>query len=187
MEQKLAFAVLEVHGVGYFIHISLYTYAQIENLDVGATLKLFTYHHVREDQQSLYGFFDAYERSIFQRLIGVTGVGLATARVIMSTLNPQEVVQAVAQQDDRIFKSVKGVGIKTAKMIVVSLQSKLDGLQVADAASISTSGTHREEAEKALLVLGFEKNKASKVLDMLLKQDPKLESEALVKKSLALI
>ena len=185
-ERTPSYLVLEVYGLGYFVHISLFTYAQIENLEMGASLKLFIYQHFREDRQSLYGFFDTYERDIFEKLIGVTGVGLNTARVIMSTLKPQEVVQAVTNQDDQTFKRVKGVGAKTAKMIIVSLQSKLDGLEVSQP-EMAAAGDHRREAEKALIILGFDKHKVSKALDTLLKRDPQLTSEALVKQSLTLI
>lgn len=190
-EKALSHVVIDVQGVGYFIHISAHTHTQLDAFPLEETVRLFTYHHFREDKQSLHGFYDTFERSVFEQLLVVPGVGLSTARMIISGVTPREIVEAVSVQDEGCFKKVKGVGAKTAKMILVSLCSKLDGMLPQDTEGMAgvASGVQirKQEAQEALVVLGFEKGKVRKVLDTIVRQDTDLGSEDMVKRALAIM
>ena len=154
---------LETHGVGYHLHISLNTYAEIEKL---TETKLFTHFHVKEDAQTLYGFFTTEERDIFQLLISVSGIGPNTARVILSGMKPRDVSKAIVHEDVVTFNRVKGIGPKTAKLIILDLKDKV--IKNVDEQIISAGPNHntnKNEALSALIALGFPKSSIEKVLD----------------------
>lgn len=185
IEKNPAFAVIECHGVGYFVHISLHTYSALPKDE---NCKLFTHLIVREDAQILYGFKDTFERNVFRNLLSVSGVGASTARMILSALNPNEVIDAIARGDVAILKSVKGIGLKSAQRIIVDLKGKLD---ISGDGSSILSFAHnslKEEALSGLVVLGFSKQVAEKGIDKVLKANPGMERvEQLIKEVLKLI
>lgn len=153
---------IDCHGVGYHINISLHTYSKIEN---AKKAKLWTYLHVKEDIQALYGFFDEDERSLFIHLISVSGIGPNTARVMLSSSSPSEVKSAIANDQAHVLNKIKGVGPKTAKRIILDLKEKIvkEGLEHQDAGSITTN-LPVAEAISALSALGFQKAKVEKQL-----------------------
>ena len=143
--------VVDCNGVGYDVQISLNTYADIEPKSSGM---LFTYHLVREDAQMLFGFSTEREKSLFELLISVSGVGANTARVILSSLSPSEVEQAILSEDSVTLQGVKGIGAKTAQRIVIDLKDKVGKIaMIADASGLSVKGSSRSEAHSALTTL----------------------------------
>lgn len=178
-----AYILVEAAGVGYQINISLNTFSKIEHLD---QVKIFTYFHVKEDGQSLYGFHDAEERQIFIHLLSVSGIGPNTARVILSYMNPEEVNMAILQENVGALNAVKGIGPKTAKRIILDLKDKIAKKQD-DVASlvVTVNNTIREEALSALLALGFPKAGVQKSISQVLRSDASVSTvEDLIKKVL---
>lgn len=171
---------IDVQGVGYHVHISLNTYAQIEALDAG---KLYTYLHVKEDAQILFGFHSEEEKKLFILLLSVSGIGPNTARIILSSMTPIEVRTAILSDNDAAFKKVKGVGPKTAKRVILDLKDKVKagGGMVVPNQQVPSSSI--EQALEALVALGFQRQKVAKVLDKLA-LTPEMSTEEVVKKGL---
>ena len=174
--------VVEANGVGYYVHISLTTYSKLVDLN---DIKILTYLSIKEDSHTLYGFFDAEERDMFKLLISVNGVGTNTARMMLSSLQSQEISKAILQGNVNELKGIKGIGIKTAQRIIVDLKDKV-GKDENISSDILTflDNTNRDEALSALVALGFTKATVEKVLHAILKAQPKLSVEALVKEAL---
>lgn len=179
VEKSPTYVVIECGGVGYHVHISLSTYSEI---GADENILLYTHLAVREDAHVLYGFVRVEEREIFRQLISVSGVGANTARMILSSLQPEEVETAIRSENIALLKGVKGIGAKTAQRIVVDLKDKV-GLHL-DGSSISKLSSGREEAAAALEVLGFNRNSVEKVLNAHLKEEPNASVELLIKNAL---
>lgn len=175
-------AVVDNNGIGYFVSISLQTFSAI---DGKGEVKLFLHQVVREDAHLFYGFASTQERNIFRLLISVSGVGANTARLILSSLSVAEIQAAISTENINIIKQVKGIGLKTAQRIIVDLKDKISGV---DAGSIeiisSVNNTTRQEALSALVMLGFAKAAADKVLDQIIKSEGNLPVEGLIKSAL---
>lgn len=178
-------AVVECGGVGYACAISVYTYDQLKR---GAHSKLYISESIREDAHLLYGFGSKQERALFELLITVSGVGPNTARCILSSLSPDELVAVVSSGNDRQLKNVKGIGAKTAQRIIVDLKDKVGNIGIT-AASASTSvmvasNENGDEAVQALMALGYPAANAQKAINALLSKDPSLSVQALIKQGL---
>ena len=179
-----AYAIIDNHGVGYFINITLNTFSAIgEQQEV----KLYTHLQVLEDAHNLFGFYTAKERDMFEMLISVSGVGCNTARLILSSLTVNELSTAIANEDIRTIQAVKGIGSKTAQRLVVDLKNKVRKTEYAEEIVGVVSNTVKNEALSALVTLGFSKNTASKTLDKLLKQSPDASVEVLIREALKLL
>lgn len=176
--------VVDCGGVGYDVQISLNTYADVEPLEGGL---LYTYHLVREDAQMLFGFSTQREKALFELLISVSGVGANTARVILSSLSPAEVEQAIMSEDAATLQGVKGIGAKTAQRIVIDLRDKVAKTTVLDAGMVQSGGSSRAEAHAALTTLGITAKQAEATLNKLLKQNPAASTEELVRNALQLL
>lgn len=177
-----AYAVIDAGGVGYYLHISLETYAAIEH---AAEAKLFVHYVVREDAQLLYGFSTKVERELFRLLISVSGVGGNTARMILSTYSPHELQGIIGAGNAVLLKNVKGLGLKTAQKIIVELSGKLTALGADDASALpSADGGSLEEALAALVMLGFARAAAEKVLRAVVRESPAAPVEELIRMSL---
>jgi Holliday junction DNA helicase RuvA len=175
------YVTVETSGIGYFINISLTTFSKLENK---SEIRILIHEIIREDTHQLYGFADTQEREIFRYLISVTGVGANTARMMLSSLNPSEIEQAIIGSDVNVLKSVKGIGLKTAQRIIVDLKEKL-GKQAGSGEIFAFSdNTNREEALSALVMLGFAKSAVSKVLDKIVREEKNLTVEDMIKKAL---
>jgi len=135
--------VIDCHGVGYLIHISLHTY---EQLPQGEACKLLTYLSIKEDAHSLYGFFTETERELFLLLISVSGVGTNTARLILSSMHPDEIKRAIVSEDDRLLTRIKGLGPKTAKRLILELKEKVEKMGVSGDKILSLNNKIQEEA-----------------------------------------
>ncbi len=161
-----AYVVVECNGIGYFVSISLNTYEKIQGQE---NIKILTHHIFREDGQFLFGFHSEEERMVFRLLLGVSGVGANTARVILSAMNPAGVVEAVSSNNVAILQKVKGIGQKTAERIIVDLRGKIDkGVYISENVS-PQHNTIRQEALSALSQLGFARQAAEKAVDHALK------------------
>lgn len=179
-----AYAIVDNHGVGYFINITLNTFAAIgEQTEV----KLYTHLQVLEDAHNLFGFYTAKERDMFELLISVSGVGCNTARLILSSLTVNELSTAIANEDIKTIQAVKGIGSKTAQRIVVDLKDKVRKTDYAEEIVEAVDNTVKNEALSALVILGFSKNAASKALDKLMKQTPDAPVEVLIREALKLL
>jgi len=154
---------IDINGLGYHVNISLQTFSKIET---ATKVKLWTYLHVKEDSQTLFGFFDQDERAVFQHLLSVSGIGPNTARVILSGMSSSEVRQSIANETVMAFNKVKGVGPKTAKRIILDLKDKIikEGLS-AEVSPLDVANPVPEEATTALIALGFQRNQIKKSID----------------------
>ena len=185
VEKTATNVIVDCAGIGYNVQISLNTYADIEPLAEGL---LFTYHLVREDAEMLFGFSTKREKALFELLISVSGVGANTARVILSSLAPAEVEQAIMSEDAATLQGVKGIGAKTAQRIVIDLRDKVAKVAAAgDSPMLARAGGARAEAHAALTTLGISAKQAEGALNKLLKQDPAMSTEELVRKALQLL
>lgn len=173
--------VLVNAGIGYFLQISMQTYAQIENK---STILLYVHEVIREDIHELYGFFTKTERSLFRLLISVSGVGPSMARLLLSSYNSEELVGIIQTADVGRLCRAKGVGSKTAQRIIVDLQNKVQELPSTQAGGASLHNTHRDEALFALIALGFPRAASEKVLDSIVKSDASLSVEQMIKLAL---
>ena len=176
--------VVDCAGVGYDVQISLNTYADVEPLSNGL---LYTYHLVREDAQQLFGFSTRREKALFELLISVSGVGANTARVILSSLAPHEVEQAIMSEDAHRLQGVKGIGAKTAQRIVIDLRDKVAKTAVAGDGVIAATGGVRSEAHAALTTLGITAKQTESILNKLLKSNPNATTEELVRQALQML
>ena len=180
-------AIVEACGVGYDLFISLSTFSKLQGAQ-GKTVKLFTYHLVREDDEALFGFADKAERSVFVHLISVSGVGPGSARMILSAMTADEVKEAVLKGDVNRFKAVKGIGLKTAQRLIIDLKDKIGkGGSEFSFETATASSPVREEAQGALVMLGFAKPAIETVLDKILKEQPDCTVEELIKKALKMM
>lgn len=180
---------LEIGGLGYMVKISLNTYEQIQPLDA---CRLHTSLIVKSENQSvsgfdLYGFFEESEKDLFDKLISVSGVGAATARMMLSTFKPDEIKNAILSENESMIQSIKGIGPKSAKRIILELKDKLGKVNT-DMVPVATShNTIKEEALSALLALGFNKQAAEKALVKLLSSSSHLPVESLIKEALKVL
>ncbi len=160
--KSAAYVVIDAGGVGYHINISLNTYAQIENIE---RCKLFTWLHVKEDAHTLYGFADEGERRLFLHLISIPGIGPNTGRMMLSSITPIEIQNAIIGGNVSLIQRIKGIGPKSAQRIILELQDKLkkEGPETLSTAPLNK--TAAEEALSALVMLGFNRNIAEKVLE----------------------
>ena len=185
-EAAPAYAVVETGGIGYFINISLQTYSEIEGRN---EVKLFLHYIVREDAHILYGFASKSERELFRMLIGVSGVGGNTARMIQSTYTTKELQNIIATGNATLLKNVKGLGLKTAQKIIVDLNGRMLELTDADAVPAASTATDAaneafDEALAALTMLGFPAAASQKVVTAILKEEPQATVEHVIKLSL---
>lgn len=176
---------MDVNGVGYEVIISLNTYSRIQNLKEG---KLFTHLQVKEDSHTLYGFFDAVEKEMFVLLISVSGVGAATARMMLSGLKPEEITNAIASNDTRLLQSVKGIGKKTAERLVLELRDKVSKLSTFVPGIQSIGNSLEQDALNALVALGISRPVGEQSIKKAMIADPSIDHlETLIKKALKAI
>lgn len=177
--------VIDCQGVGYELHISLYTFAQLKDK---AEAKVFAHLVVKEDGHTLYGFGDEAERHLFRQLISVQGIGSSTARMILSSVPPAELMSAIIQGNVALLKSVKGVGPKSAQRIVLELQDKLQkqDMEAGYSLSFASGNQHKAEAIDALVMLGFSKSAVEKAVSKILEtsESSDFQVEEIIKRAL---
>ena len=184
-ELSPAEAVVECHGIGFKLQISLNTYDRLQGQK---EVRLYVHHHLREDEETLYGFCDKEERRIFALLIGVSGIGPNTARMMLSSLTADEVSTAIASGDVNRIKGVKGIGLKTAQKVIIELKDKIArGSGAALDLTSGGTGANTQEACSALIMLGFTKNAVEKAVASIVRKEPGLSLEDIIKKALKIL
>lgn len=184
VERSPAHMIIENNGLGYFINISLTTFTALKDKNE-ATLLI--HENIREDAYNLYGFFDKAERELFRHLISVTGIGSNTARMMLSSMPPDEVTRAIVTANTQQLTTIKGIGTKTAQRVIVDLKDKL-GKQVDDEKIFSlTDNTVRDEALSALVMLGFAKAPSEKAVNKIIINEPNSRVEDIIKQALKML
>jgi Holliday junction DNA helicase RuvA len=173
--------VIDCNGVGYHIHISLHTYSLLPKTDL---IKLYTHLIIKEDSHSLYGFVEKSEKEIFKMLLTVSGIGAGIARTMLSSLEPKQIIQALASGDVTTIQSIKGIGGKTAQRAILDLKDKVLKIYDLDEVSMFQNNTNRDEALSALEVLGFVRKTSEKVVDKVISQNPDATVELIIKQAL---
>lgn len=181
VEKNPTNVVIDCNGMGYFIHISLHTYSQIPSRE---SLQLYTHLQVKEDSHTLFGFWEKTEREIFRLLISVSGVGASTARSMLSSLEPRQIMEAIAAGDVATIQGIKGIGAKTAQRVIIDLKDKIVKVFGMEEVSPLQSNTNREEALSALETLGYTRKQSEKVVERIVKEEPDATVESLIKQAL---
>lgn len=175
------FAIIDTGDIGYFIHISLNTYSKLTK---DSDIQLYIHQVIREDANLLFGFFNHHEREIFRMLLSVSGIGANTARMMLSSLTPSEVEQAILEGNVALLKSIKGIGTKSAQRVIVDLKDKIGkGAEIGEVFALQ-SNTIKDESLSALVMLGFSRTYAQKVIDKILLKEKDITVEELIKKAL---
>jgi Holliday junction DNA helicase RuvA len=181
VEKNPAFCVIDVAGVGYSIQISLTTFSRLQS---DSRTRLFIHHVVREDAQLLFGFATKQERDVFRLLLSVSGIGANTARMILSSMNPDDLQQAIIGSNAAVLQSIKGIGAKTAQRIIIDLRDKIGKDKGIGEIFPVKDNRLKDEALSALVILGFNKGEADKVISRILLAEKNLPLEDLIKKAL---
>ncbi len=180
VEKTPTHVVIDCGGVGYHINISLHSYAILPVTDF---VKLFTHLQVKEDAHTLFGFVEKSEREIFRLLISVSGIGAGIARMMLSSLSPQQIINAIASGDVATIQAAKGIGNKTAQRTILDLKDKVLKLELSDPVQ-TTQNKNKDEALTALEVLGFIRKNAEKVVEKITKDNPEATIEQIIKLAL---
>ncbi|MDG5800474.1 Holliday junction branch migration protein RuvA [Marinilabiliaceae bacterium ANBcel2] len=183
-ESSPAHIVINNNGIGYLLHISLNTYSAVKEKQ---ECTLLIYENIREDAFSLYGFHNHEERNLFIHLISVSGIGANTARMMLSSLPPDELKLAIQSENTAQIKSIKGIGLKTAQRVIVDLKDKLGKEHADEKLFGKADNTMREEALSALVMLGFAKSASQKAVDKILQSNPDSRVEDIIKKALKML
>jgi Holliday junction DNA helicase RuvA len=181
VEKSPTDVVIDCGGVGYHVNISLHTHSLLPKADF---IKLYTHLQIKEDAHTLFGFVEKSEREIFRMLLSVSGIGASIARTMLSSLEPKQVINAIASGDVATIQKIKGIGSKTAQRVILDLKEKVLKLYDLDEVSMSLSNTNKEEALSALEVLGFVRKASEKVIEKIVKEDPEASVETLIKRAL---
>jgi len=180
-----AYVVIENVGIGYFINITINTF---EDLKEKKEATLYIYEHIREDTHSLYGFAEPQEREFFQLLLSVSGIGANTARMILSSLPPDELQKAISSENVSQIKNIKGIGQKTAQRVIIDLKDKIAKASD-ESEKLPDTGDNRkaDEALSALVMLGFSKNPSQKVINKILQENAGAKVEDIIKMALKML
>ncbi|WP_026837451.1 Holliday junction branch migration protein RuvA [Gillisia sp. JM1] len=177
IEKNPTYVVIDCNGVGYFLHISLHTFGLLKN--ASEAVSLYTHLQVKEDSHTLFGFMEKSERELFRLLVSVSGIGASIARTMLSSLDPKQIMDAIASGDVATIQSIKGIGAKTSQRVILDLKDKVLKVFGEGEVFISQSNTNKEEALSALETLGFARKSAEKVVDRIMKdatEDPTVET-----------
>jgi holliday junction DNA helicase RuvA len=184
-EKTAASVIVDVNGIGYELHISLNTWIAIQNLEQG---KLYTHLQIKEDAHTLFGFADKAEKEMFLSLIGVSGIGANTGRMMLSSMKPAEIAHAITQGNVKLLESIKGIGKKTAERVVLELKDRLAKHPVMDTNSPVLRNSYEQDALNALTALGISRQQAEPAIKKILAAEPELKNlEEIIKKSLKAI
>lgn len=184
-EKTTAQVYIDVNGVGFEVNISLNTWTHIQNLEQG---KLFVHLQIKEDGHVLFGFFDKAEKDIFLQLIGVSGIGAATARMMLSSLKPAEISAAIIQGNVKLLESIKGIGKKTAERLVLELKDKVAKVSTGLVNQTKAGNSLEQDALNALTALGISRQQAETAVKKITLAEPNLSNlEEVIKKALKAI
>ncbi|HIG90463.1 MAG: Holliday junction branch migration protein RuvA [Flavobacteriaceae bacterium] len=181
VEKAPTSVVIECNGIGYLINISLNTFSQIPDNE---NLKLYTHLQIKEDSHTLYGFHTIKEREIFRLLISVSGIGSSIARTMLSSISPDQIIEAISRENVSLIQSVKGIGSKTAQRVIIDLRDKILKVYDLDEGFASSNNTNKEEALSALEVLGINKKSSVKLVNKIVLENPDISAESIIKETL---
>ena len=181
VEKNPTEVIIDCNGVGYHVNISLHTYSLLPNSDA---IKLFTYLQIKEDSHTLFGFVEKSEREIFKMLLSVSGIGASIARTMLSSLEPKQIIQAIASADVVTIQKIKGIGSKTAQRVILDLKEKVLKLYDLDEVSMIQNNTNKDEALSALEVLGIVRKSSERVVEKIVKENPEATVENIIKLAL---
>ena len=181
VEKNPTEVVIDCNGVGYHVNISLHTYALLPSTEA---IKLFTYLIIKEDAHSIYGFVEKSEREIFKMLLSVSGIGANIARTMLSSIEPKQIIQAIATADVVTIQGIKGIGSKTAQRVILDLKEKVLKIYDLDEVSLLQNNTNRDEALSALEVLGYIRRTSEKIVEKIIKENPDATVEFIIKQAL---
>lgn len=181
VEKAPTSVVIESNGIGYLINISLNTFSQIPDNE---NLKLYTHLQIKEDSHTLYGFYTIKEREIFRLLISVNGIGSNIARTMLSSISPDQIIDAISRENVSLIQSVKGIGSKTAQRVIIDLRDKILKVYDLDEGITSSNNTNKEEALSALEVLGINKRSSERLVDKIVLESPDISVESIIKETL---
>lgn len=181
VEKAPTSVVIESNGIGYLINISLNTFSQIPDNE---NLKLFTHLQIKEDSHTLYGFYTIKEREIFRLLISVNGIGSNIARTMLSSISPDQIIDAISRENVSLIQSVKGIGSKTAQRVIIDLRDKILKVYDLDEGITSSNNTNKEEALSALEVLGINKRSSERLVGKIVLENPDISVESIIKETL---
>lgn len=181
VEKNPTEVIIDCNGVGYHVNISLHTYSLLPNSEA---IKLFTYLQIKEDSHTLFGFVEKSEREIFKMLLSVSGIGASIARTMLSSLEPKQIIQAIASGDLVTIQKIKGIGSKTAQRVLLDLKDKVLKLYDLDEVSMIQNNTNKDEALSALEVLGFVRKSSERVVEKIVKENPEATVENIIKLAL---
>ena len=178
------FVVVETGDIGYHIHISLHTYTFIKDL---TETRLYIHHVIREDAHLLFGFFDRTERMLFRQLVSVSGIGANTARLILSSMSPEDLRQTIATENVAVLQGIKGIGTKTAQRVIVDLRDKVGKIPETGEILQVQDNSILEESLSALVTLGFPRARVRKVVEKIISGTPSVAVEEVVKEALKVL
>ena len=183
IELTPTYTVVECCGIGYMIQISLQTFSTLENR---SDITIYIHHYIREDDEQFYGFATKDERELFRLLIGVSGIGVSTAQMMLSSLSSDEIRNAIISEDINRIKSIKGIGLKTAQRLILELKDKIVKGGGSDSTALFSQCNNAivEEATTALVLLGFTKANVNKAISAVLKENPSASLESIIKLAL---
>tara|TARA_Y100001947_G_scaffold135246_1_gene122909 strand:- start:516 stop:1097 length:582 start_codon:yes stop_codon:yes gene_type:complete len=181
VEKAPTSVVIESNGIGYLINISLNTFSQIPDNE---NLKLYTHLQIKEDSHTLYGFYTIKEREIFRLLISVNGIGSNIARTMLSSISPDQIIDAISRENVSLIQSVKGIGSKTAQRVIIDLRDKILKVYDLDEGITSSNNTNKEEALSALEVLGINKRSSERLVNKIVLENPDISVESIIKETL---
>ena len=181
VEKAPTSVVIESNWIGYLINISLNTFSKIPDNE---NLKLYTHLQIKEDSHTLYGFYTIKEREIFRLLISVNGIGSNIARTMLSSISPDQIIDAISRENVSLIQSVKGIGSKTAQRVIIDLRDKILKVYDLDEGINSSNNTNKEEALSALEVLGINKRSSERLVDKIVLENPDISVESIIKETL---
>ncbi|TDP60273.1 Holliday junction branch migration protein RuvA [Flavobacterium dankookense] len=181
VEKSPTEVVIDCNGVGYHVNISLHTYSLLPSSDF---IKLFTFLLIKEDSHSLYGFVEKSEREIFKLLLSVSGIGANIARTMLSSIDPKQIIQAIANGDVGTIQSIKGIGAKTAQRAILDLKDKVLKIYDLEEISMAPHNINKEESLSALEVLGYPRKTSERLVEKILNENPTATVEAIIKQAL---
>ena len=170
--------VIDCNGLGYLVNISLNTFSLLSDSE---NISLYTHLQVKEDSHTLFGFYEKTERNLFRKLISVSGIGASTARMMLSSFNPEEIQRAILSENVSTIQSVKGIGLKTAQRVIIELRDKVSGINEGSDLNSTLANSKREESLSALEVLGYSRKQTSKVVDKLISEISEISVEEIIK------
>jgi Holliday junction DNA helicase RuvA len=181
LEKNPTHIVVDCNGIGYEVNISLHTFSRLKSEE---QITIYTHLQIKEDSHTLYGFMEKAERLVFRQLLSVSGIGANTARMMLSSLTPEQVVEAISTEDSDTIQSVKGIGKKTAQRVILDLKDKIRTSEEYSEIVNSPSNSNKEEALSALETLGYTRKQSGKIISKICNNNPDANVEVIIKLAL---